>query len=64
MKDHPILLLCIISALVAIAVVVVLKLLGQENATVIAGGVAGGIAGGISTSLIKKRKSNCISFGK
>jgi len=56
MKNHPLLLICLISALAAFAVVVVLKFLGHDNPTVIGGGIAGGIAGGISASLLKRKK--------
>ena len=56
MKNQPILTLVLISALIAIIVVVVLKFLGQDNTTVIGGGVAGGIAGALSATLFKKKK--------
>jgi preprotein translocase subunit SecG len=56
MKKYPLLLICLISALAAIVVVVVLKFLGHDNPTVIGGGVAGGIAGAISPSLLKRKK--------
>ena len=56
MKKNLILTIALASALVAILVVVVLKLLGYDNPTVIGGGVAGGVAGAISSSLLKKRK--------
>jgi len=56
MKNYPLLLICLISALAAIVVVVVLKFLGHDNPAVIGGGVAGGIAGAISTSLFKRKK--------
>ena len=57
MKKNPILTIALVSALFAILVVVVLKLLGYDNPTVIGGGVAGGVAGAISSSLLKKRKA-------
>ena len=56
MKSNSILTIALISSLSAIVVVVVLKLLGYENPTVIGGGVAGGVAGVISSSLLKKGK--------
>lgn len=56
MKKNPILTIALASTLVAILVVVVLKLLGYDNPTVIGGGVAGGVAGAISSSILKKRK--------
>lgn len=56
MKTSPLLTIGLISALAAIAVVVVLKFLGQDNPTVVGGGVAGGIAGAISANLLKKKE--------
>ncbi len=56
MKTSPLLTIGLISALAAIAVVVVLKFLGQDNPTAVGGGVAGGIAGAISTNLLKKKE--------
>lgn len=56
MKENPILIIALVSAIVAIFVVVVLKLFGYDNPTVIGGGVAGGVVGAISRSLLKKRK--------
>ena len=37
-----------ISILIAVIVVVVLKLLGQENPTVMGGGITGGIVGALA----------------
>ncbi|MFK8039435.1 MAG: hypothetical protein AB8B74_14175 [Crocinitomicaceae bacterium] len=56
MKKNPLLLIALISALCAILVVVILKVTGYSNPTVIGGGVAGGIAGAISTNLFKEKK--------
>lgn len=57
MKNKSLLVLALISALTAIVVVVVLKILGMDNQTVFGGGVAGGIIGALSTTLFyKKRK--------
>jgi rhodanese-related sulfurtransferase len=56
MKKHPLLLICLISVSTAIMVVVVLKFLGYDNPSVIAGGVAGGISGAISPILLKRKK--------
>jgi formiminotetrahydrofolate cyclodeaminase len=56
MKKNPILTIVLVSALCAVVVVVILKLIGYENPTVIGGGVAGGVAGAISSSLFKKKK--------
>jgi len=56
MKKNPILTIALVSALVAVLVVVILKVAGYDNPTVIAGGVAGGVAGAISSSLLKKKK--------
>lgn len=44
------------AALTAIIVVVVLKLLGQDNPTVTGGAVAGGVAGALASIFFKKRK--------
>ncbi len=55
MKKNPLLLISLISALVAILVVVVLKFLKHDNPTVVGGGVAGGIAGAIITGLLKRK---------
>lgn len=57
MNSKNLILLITISALVAIAVVVVLKFMGHGNPTVIAGGVAGGIVGALSSSLVRNKKS-------
>lgn len=56
MKKNPILTIVLISTLSAVLVVVILKLIGYENPTVIGGGVAGGVAGAITSSLFKKKK--------
>ena len=56
MKKHPLLLICLISVSTAIMVVVVLKFLGYDNPSVIAGGVAGGISGAISPILLRRKK--------
>lgn len=56
MNNKSLFTLILISAIAAIVVVVVLKMLGQSNPTVIGGGVAGGIAGVISTTMIRKEK--------
>lgn len=56
MNKKPLLTLILVSALVAIVVVVVLKILGQSNPTVVAGGVAGGIAGALSTTVFRRKK--------
>ena len=56
MKKHPLLLICLISVSTAIMVVVVLKFLGYDNPSVIAGGEAGGISGAISPILLKRKK--------
>ena len=58
MNKKPLLTMILISALVAIVVVVVLKILGHSNPAVIAGGVAGGIAGALSTTIFRGKKSN------
>ena len=56
MKNNPILLICLISAITAIVTTVALKLFGFEGASVIAGGVAGGVAGAVAPILLKKKK--------
>ena len=56
MKKHPLLLICLISVSTAIVVVLVLKFLGYDNPSVIAGGVVGGISGAISPILLKRKK--------
>jgi len=43
------------SVLIAVIVVVVLKLLGQENPTVLAGGITGGIVGAIVGGVSNKK---------
>lgn len=58
MKKNPIFTIALVSALVAVLVVVVLKLIGYDNPTVIAAGVAGGVAGAIMSSLLKKSKND------
>jgi hypothetical protein len=55
MKKNPLLTISLVSVLVAILVVVVLKLLGYDNPTVIGGGVAGGVIGAISSTVLKKK---------
>lgn len=44
------------AVIVAIIVVVILKYMGNENPTVIGGGVAGGVVGAISASILSKKK--------
>ncbi|MDA7762642.1 hypothetical protein N8Z75_02675 [Crocinitomicaceae bacterium] len=55
MKNNPLLLICLISAITAIVTTVALKLFGFEGASVIAGGVAGGVAGAVAPILLKKK---------
>jgi len=55
MKNNPLLLICLISAITAIVTTVALKLFGFESTTVIAGGVAGGVSGAVATILLKKK---------
>ncbi len=55
MKNQRLLLIGLIAALTAIAVVIVLKMLGTSNPTVMAGGVAGGVAGAIGGNLMKNK---------
>ena len=57
MKNNPLLTIALISLIVAVVIVVVLKILGHSNPTVVGGGVAGGIAGAISASLLKRQKN-------
>jgi membrane-associated phospholipid phosphatase len=45
----------LISAVAAVLVVILLKYLGHNTATVIGGGVAGGIASAVSTKLLKTK---------
>jgi len=57
MKNNPLLLMCLISALASIAIIVILKFLGYDELPYyICGGVAGGIAGIIIPSLLKRKK--------
>ena len=56
MNKKQLLTLALTSALVAIVVVVVLKILGHNNPTVVGGGVAGGIAGAVSATIIRRNK--------
>lgn len=55
MEKKQIFTIALVSALVAVLVVVTLKLAGYDNPTVIGGGVAGGVAGGIVSSFLKKK---------
>lgn len=55
MKNN-ILRIALFSALVAVIVVVVLKLLGHDNPTVTGGAVAGGVTGAIVSALWKIKK--------
>ena len=58
MNNKTLIMIASISALAAVAVVVVLKLLGHSNPTVIAGGVAGGIAGALSSAIFRKKEND------
>lgn len=54
MKTKKLITIAIAAAVTAIIVVVVLKLLGQENAVVTGGAVAGAISGALIATLRKK----------
>ena len=60
MKKYPLLLIGLISAFIAITVVIVLNSLGHSNPIVFGGGVAGGVTGGIvgaiSANFLKRKK--------
>ena len=56
MKIHPLLVICSLSVIFALATVTVLKLFDFGNAAVIAGGVAGGVSGALSSMLVKKKE--------
>lgn len=56
MDKKQLLTLALTSAFVAIVVVVVLKIMGHNNPTVLGGGVAGGIAGAVSGTIIRRNK--------
>jgi len=56
MKANPLIKIALISVLVAILVVVIFKILGYGNSTVIGGSVAGGIAGAMSSNYFKGDK--------
>ncbi|MEP2936456.1 MAG: hypothetical protein ABJM06_11385 [Gilvibacter sp.] len=47
----------LLAIVVAVAVVAVLKLMGQDNATVMGGAVAGGVVGGIVGAMAGSKKS-------
>ena len=55
MKKNSLLFIVLLSAIIAIVVVVALKLVGYENPTVIGGGVAGGVTGALIGAFRKKR---------
>ena len=56
MKNNRIVKIVLISVLAALVVVVLLKIIGYENPTVIGGGVAGGVAGALGSSFLRKRR--------
>lgn len=45
------------AAVVAVLTVIVMRLLGMDNAVTVAGGAAGGVAGALTAMFVKRKKA-------
>ncbi len=56
MKNNSLISIVLIAVVVAVAVVLTLKFMGQSNTTVTGGAVAGGVVGALAGSYFRKNK--------